>query len=78
MIQGTSEDIPGNRCLLPRKFLDTQSKAFDSNECPCDAPSNSHYGNSDNPDAVRALQTQVRRRILRTFMRRGRIDAQTR
>jgi len=29
-------------------------------------------------DAVRAVQTQVRRRILRAFVRRGRIDAQTR
>ena len=29
-------------------------------------------------DAVRAVQTQVRHRILRTFVRRGRIDAQTR
>jgi hypothetical protein len=29
-------------------------------------------------DAVRAVQTQVRRRILRAFARRGRIDAQTR
>jgi uncharacterized Zn finger protein (UPF0148 family) len=30
------------------------------------------------PDAVRAVQTQVSRRILRAFVRRGRIDAQTR
>ena len=29
-------------------------------------------------DAVRVVQTQVRRRILRAFVRRGRIDAQTR
>ena len=29
-------------------------------------------------DAVRVVQTQVRRRILWAFVRRGRIDAQTR
>ena len=29
-------------------------------------------------DAVRVVQTQVRRRILRAFVRRGRIDTQTR